>query len=323
MGLCKYCRQKAAWFADVHPACMQKAAVGIESIKACIAETVTTGMQYREVQDKIAKVATEATLSQDQARAAIISGWSQGAEQRSKAQPINPEESLAIDKIIQDAGFKPEDTLWTAGGWSMTFSFLIWAVLHDKIEELRRTQPYQWPVNFNLEAGELPVWGLPNMLLKQQRTTTSYVGGYSGASIRVASGLYYHLGGLNGHRVETNSLEEVDYGHFLMTSRAIYFGGMERGINFRLPYRQIIRFQPYSDAIGICKSASREQIFVPIGAHTPAGIALSSRTDRSRVRLVLSDRPQTLIAFPDCGWFLFNILQALAAKDSTSKVRGV
>ena len=90
----------------------------------------------------------------------------------------------------------------------MTFSFLIWTVLHDKIEELRRTQPYQWPVNFNLEAGELPVWGLPNMLLKQQRTTTSYVGGYSGASIRVASGLYYHLGGLNGHRVETNSLEE-------------------------------------------------------------------------------------------------------------------
>ena len=112
MGVCKYCRQKAAWFADVRPTCIQKAAVGIESIKACIAETVTTGMQYSEVQDKIPKVATEATLSQNQARAAIISGWSQGAEQPSKAQPINPEErSLAIDKIIQDAGFKPKDPL--------------------------------------------------------------------------------------------------------------------------------------------------------------------------------------------------------------------
>jgi hypothetical protein len=36
---------------------------------------------------------------------------------------------------------------------------------------------------------------------------------------------------------------------------------------------------------------------------------------------LLSDRPQKLIRFPDSGWFLFNILQALAAEDSASKGR--
>jgi hypothetical protein len=63
----------------------------------------------------------------------------------------------------------------------------------------------------DLQPGDVPVWGIPNMLLKQQCTTTSYVGAYSGASARVASGLYYRFGGVRGHRVESTLLEEVDY----------------------------------------------------------------------------------------------------------------
>jgi hypothetical protein len=43
---------------------------------------------------------------------------------------------------------------------------MICTVLHNKL------QRYQGPVNFNLHAGELAVWGMPNVLLKQQTTTT-------------------------------------------------------------------------------------------------------------------------------------------------------
>ncbi|MGB6776357.1 MAG: hypothetical protein WBE45_18455 [Terriglobales bacterium] len=282
-----------------------------------MADAVIGGKQYSDVSAAIGKITADAAIPQDQVRSALISGWSQGAEQRSKAQPISLEEFVAMDNLIRDAGFKMEETLWNAGGWSMDFSLRIWMVLHDQV------QPYQGPVNFNVQAGEVPVWGLPNMLLKQQRTTTSYAGGYSGASMRVASGLYYHFGGVRGHRVESTAVEEVDYGDFLMTTRAIYFGGTARGTNFRLPYGQVIRFQPYSDAVGICKNAAREQIFVPIGAHTPAGIALSSNVDQSRVQVLLSDRPRSQITFPDSGWFLFNILQALASKDSGTRASAI
>jgi len=69
-----------------------------------------------------------------------------------------------------------------------------------------------------------------------------------------------------------------------MTTQSVYFGGTEKGVNLRLPYKQILRFQPYSDAVGICKSGAKERIFAP--QHVS-----------------------------DCGWFLFNALQALAAKD--------
>ncbi len=134
----------------------------------------------------------------------------------------------------------------------------------------------------------------------------------------MASGLYYRFGGMRGHKVESTSLEEVDFGDFLITTRCIYFGGTQRGINFRLPYSQVIRFQPYSDAVGVCTTGTRERIFVPLGAQTPVGLAVASGTDTSRFGVVQADLPQTRIAFPDSGWFLFNILQALAAKDSAT-----
>ena len=82
-------------------------------------------------------------------------------------------------------------------------------------------------------------------------------------------------------------MQDVDIGDFLLTNRAIYFGGNQRGVNFRLPYNQIMRFQYYTDAVGVCRSGANEQIFIPKNT----GIA------------------------DDCGWFLFNVLQALAARE--------
>jgi hypothetical protein len=221
----------------------------------------------------------EAAIPQEQILPAIKEGWSQGAEKRSIAQPISDPEFSAISDIYRAAGLTQDDVVKTAGFRAMAFSLRIWTVLHDQIE------PYQGPIHFNVQAGEVPVMGIANVLVSEEQTTSSYVGGYSGASIRVASGLYYHLGGVRGHRVQSTSLREVDYGDLLITTRSIYFGGTEKGVNFRLPYNQIVRFQPYSDAVGICKNGAKEKIFAPQQV-------------------------------PESGWFLFNILQALAAKDS-------
>jgi hypothetical protein len=310
MAICRYCHQKAGWFTTAHAACEQNAKAALEAVKTSMASAVIAGKQYSEISTEIANRVKGSNIPNEWVGHALMSGWSQGAEQRSKVQPLSPAEVEVMDKILKDAGLQPQESYWTPGGMTLVWSLLIWTVLHNKL------QRYQGPVNFNLHAGELAVWGMPNVLLKQQTTTTSYVGGYSGASIRIASGLYYHLGDLRGHRMETTSFQEVDFGNFLLSDRAVYFGGTETGINFRLPYSQIIRFQPYSDAVGICRSGVREQVFVPTGAHTPAGIAIASGVDRSRVRIQISDRSVAPIVFPDCGWFLFNILQALAAKDS-------
>ena len=229
-----------------------------------MADAIIQGKPYSEIKPQLDKTTAESAIPQEQALAAIKEGWSQGAEQRSKAQPISDADCSAISDVYRAAGLglSKEEMQRTVGFLAMSFSYVIWTVLHDKID------PYQGPIHFQLQAGEVPVFGIANVLVREQRTTKSYVGGHSGMSVRVASGLYYRFGGMQGHAVESTSLHDVDYGDFLMTTRGIYFSGTEKGINFRLPYNQIIRFQPYFDAVGICRNGGREQIFAPQRAVT-------------------------------------------------------
>ena len=142
------------------------------------------------------------------------------------------EERLAINRIYLAAGLTDEEMLGkTTGTYALHYSNLTWQVLHDRIT------PYEVPSepppgclpneavpeviftmnprSFNLQAGEVRVWGLTNVWLKQAVTTTAYVGGYSGASVRVASGLWYRFGGLRGHKEQSTSVRDLDCGELL------------------------------------------------------------------------------------------------------------
>jgi hypothetical protein len=282
MGLCRYCGKKTGWFSDAHEDCIKKTEQAIQNVQTCLADAVVEGKQYTEIEERLKTNAAQLPIPNGQFLSAIKEGWSLGAVKRSIAQPISDSEFSAISEIYRAAGLTQDEVRKTPGFQAMVFSFLIWTVLHDEIDA------YQGSINFNLQSGEIPVFGIANVLLSEERTTSEYVGGYGGASIRVGNGVYYHLGAVRGHKVQSTSLQEVDYGDFLMTTRAIYYGGTEHGTNFRLPYSQVVRFRPYSDAIGVCKNGSKERIFAP-----------------QHVR--------------DAGWFLFNALQALSAKDSAGR----
>lgn len=284
MSFCRYCGQNAGWFNEAHESCIQKSNQAIEALKACMAYGIAQGEQYGEIRTQLDKIIAYAVIPREQVLPAIKEGWSRGAEKRGIAQPLSEHEGSAILGISQAAGLTQDDISGTAGLRALFLSWRIWMVLHDQIE------PYKGPIQFNLQPGEVPVIGIANVLLSEEQTRSTYVGGYSGVSIRVASGLYYHFGGMRGHREQSTSLQEVDYGYLLMTTRAIYFGGTEKGVNFRLPHNQVVRFQPYSDAVGICKDGAKEKLFAP-------------QQD------------------PNIGWFLFNVLQALAAKESQVKLR--
>jgi hypothetical protein len=311
MGICRYCHKKAGWFSDVHEDCVQKSNAGMESIRTCVADAVIEGKQYSDISSEIKKLAAKAALSQEQVHGATKEGWDLGAQQRSKAQPLSAQEQTAILNFMDAAGLSQAEIFCkTQGFYAIHLSNVIWQVLHGQITPLKIQYepppgllPHEKvpgvvglidPNSFNLQRGEVSVYMNANVLLKQEVTARSYVGSYGGPSIRIASGLWYRLGSMRGHAEESTSLQDLDMGVVLITTRSIYFSGRERGINFRLPFSQIIRFQPYADAVGICRNGAREQIFAPVyrewadGAVTQANI----------------------------GWFLFNILQALAARDA-------
>jgi hypothetical protein len=281
-----------------------------------MADAVIEGKHYSDVSATIDKLTADAAIPQDKIHAALKEGWSEGAEQRSKAQPVSDDECLAILDMYRAAGLAvPADEAWVcknAAALALSYSNMTWTVLHDRIRpfEVPSEPPLGFlpneavpgvigtmkPTSFNLQAGEVRVWGLANVLLKQAVTTTAYVGGYSGASVRVASGLWYRFGGLRGHKEESTSVQELDCGELLITTRTIYYSGRS-GLSFRLPFNQIIQFKPYSDAVGICKNGAREQILAPRHIVWGDGVISGPR---------------------DIGYYLFNLLQALAAKDSAA-----
>jgi hypothetical protein len=322
MGICRYCHKKAGWFSDVHDACVHKANVGIEAVKKCMADAVVEGKRYSDASATIAKLVADAAIPQDLGHAALRDGWCRGAEQRSKAQPISDVECDAILEIYRAAGLAAgsKSDAWifkTPAALALFYSNRTWTVLHDRIRpfEVSNEPPPGLlaneavpgvigiinPTSFNLQAGEVRVWAVANVWLKQAVTTAAYVGGHSGVSVRVASGLWYRFGGLSGHKEESTSLRDLDCGELLITTRAIYYSGRATGgsgLNFRLPFNQIIQFKPYADAVGICKNGAREQILAPQYVVWSDGAVSGPK---------------------DIGYYLFNLFQALAAKDSAAR----
>ena len=191
MGICSYCHEKAGWFSDAHDACAEKASSGILSVKKCMADAVIEGKHYSDVSATIDRLIADAAIPQDEVQAALKEGWSEGSEQRSKAQPISDDEYQAILDIYSAAGLAaPTDDAWVtknAGAFALCYSNKTWTVLHDRIRPYEIEPPNEVspgvigtmnPFSFNLQAGEVRVWGLANVLLKQAVTTTAYVGGY-------------------------------------------------------------------------------------------------------------------------------------------------
>ena len=115
-------------------------------------------------------------------------------------------------------------------------------------------------------------------------------------SIRLARGVYYHFGGFKGHRVDTSTLQEIDYGGMLLTTQNIYFGG-ER-TTFRIPYDHVVSFRPHSDGIGIFRDSAnaKAEVFTVLEANPSGGDPVSAR--------------------PIFGWFLFNMAHFLAQPEA-------
>lgn len=117
---------------------------------------------------------------------------------------------------------------------------------------------------------------------------TQYQGGHAGLSVRVAKGVYYHVGGFNGRRIQTASLKRADQGAMLLTTQNLYFGGAHT--NFRIPYERVLSCRSYTDGIGLFRDSAnaKPEVFSVI----EAGNAVN--------------------AHPITGWLLFNLVKFLA-----------
>ena len=115
------------------------------------------------------------------------------------------------------------------------------------------TQRLSLPVPSVLkDKDEHPIW-IGRCELMQEVTTSEYVGVYGGPSVRIASGLWWRVGGARGHKEVHSSVQPMDeiQEYFAITTHAVYFGG--KRCNFRIPFSRVVKINSYRDSVGICK----------------------------------------------------------------------
>lgn len=251
-------------------------------------------MTYDDLSTEVQKVLAESHVSLKYVRDALLQGANDAASQIALKCPVPDIEFDRLVRIIQgldgslgtplsaDYAANMVKRRWFAMA-QLHMSCLLWRVLNNVEPWFDETGE---AVAFNLRAGEIPVFQTGNCVTyAEERTVANRTRSYQGLSVPVGYGIYYHIGGSQGHQERTSGLLPLDGGRILITTKSLYFGGQER--SFRIPLDHVLRYEPYVDAVGVCEDNKTPRVFI----FDYRGM--------------------------DAGWFFYNLLVALTTKELT------
>lgn len=293
MSLCEYCGEKAGWFQSSHPACVTKASAMGQTVEKLVFDGTLAGKCYEELSTEIQKALADGKVQSKYVRESLLQGANDAASQIALKSPITEKEFKRLTNIIRgldgslDEHFSDDYTAqmvqrrWFATG-QLHMSYLLWQVLNNITPDFEETGQ---TVAFNLRSGEIPIFQTGNCVTyAEERTVTNHSRSYQGLSLPVGGGIYYHIGGSQGHQERTSGLLPLDGGKILITSQALYFGGQTK--TFRIQLDHVLRYQPYVDGVGVCESHGAPKVFV----FDYRGM--------------------------DAGWFFFNLLSTLGNRQA-------
>jgi hypothetical protein len=289
MGVCEYCGEKAGWLQSSHPACLTKASNSRKTVEKLVFDGTLAGRTYDELSVEVQKMLADNHVPFNYVRDGVHQGANDAASQIAVKSPVSEAEFGRLVRIIRGFDGSLDSHLsdaytaqmvqrrWLATA-QLHMSYVLWQVLNNitpNFDEAGET------VAFNLRAGELPIFQTGNCVTyAEERTVTNRTRSYQGLSLPVGGGIYYHIGGSQGHQERTSGLLPLDGGKILITTKALYFGG--QGKTFRIALDHVLRYQPYVDAVGVCEDHKAPKVFV----FDYRGM--------------------------DAGWFFYNLLSALS-----------
>lgn len=128
--------------------------------------------------------------------------------------PISDEEFSRLVAILQgfeisDYSAEYADRRWF-GFAQLGMSSILWQVIHHKAPF------FEDAVEFNLRPDEIPIFQTGNCVTyAEERTVSNHVRSFGGLSLPVGGGIYYHIGGSQGHQERTSGLLPLDGGKML------------------------------------------------------------------------------------------------------------
>ncbi len=296
MGLCEYCGEKAGWFQANHPACVTKASSSRKVVEKLVFDGTSAGRSYDELSAEVQKVLTASRVSFKYVRDEVLQGANDAASQIALKSPISPSEFKRLVDILvgfRISGFGASElqlsdeyrAQMVQRKWFALAQLHMSSVLSQVLNNITPNfdDTVGEPVAFNLRAGEVPIFQTGDCVMyAEERTVSNHSRSYQGLSLPVGRGIYYHIGGSQGHQERTSGLVPLDGGKILVTSKALYFGGQTK--TFKIQLDHVLRYQPYVDGVGVCESHGAPKVFV----FDYRGM--------------------------DVGWFFYNLLVALTNK---------
>ena len=236
MGNCTHCGESAGWFKASHVSCVQ----AHSEAKTAIVQTIAKWLpehpdttDFRPLLDEPTRIARVGYVDEETALAAAREGICAAVENYLDDNVLSKLEEEHLFAAVEALGVD-FDELTKHPHMRRFFGA---GVIRRVVEGEDWDKPWtaaEW--GLILGAGEELLWVEPGLTLREPKTSRSYVGASAGASIRVASGVYFRLGQFKGHPIDRTEVVEVGKGTLALTNQQLYFLSPAKG--FKLPYRE-------------------------------------------------------------------------------------
>lgn len=273
MGNCIYCMKPAGFLRKKHHQCEQTHEAGKKEIIDFVSAALSGPAPADDLIGKLKSIAETCYISEKEYKKLLVQGWEAAVAKALDDGILSKDEESQLVHLLTQLSLSQNDVN-SNGAYTKVAQA---AVLRDLMEgKLPDRVTVQGSLPFNFQKSEQLVWLFKEVNYFEQKTRREYVGGYQGASIRVAKGLYFRVGGFRGRPVESSENVHVDTGLLGITNKHVYFAGPMK--SFRIPYDKIVSMTPYSDGVGIQRDAA-------------------------------SAKPQSFVMGD--GWFIYNLLMNL------------
>jgi hypothetical protein len=256
---CKFCGKDAGWFKDEHQACRNLLSTGWQSMVQEASDAALGRSDPTTLRERLTRLAVRTRHTKDAISHAVVAGLEEGAKTALHDKVLSRDEETALMCYANNLNLQQGD-LDRNGWWTRT---AMGAVLREVLDGGLPTRiELDRPVPFNFQKDEVLVWMFQGVPYHEVRTWQSFEGGSAGVSFRVAKGVYFRTSAFRGYPVGHAQLQQIDTGLFGVTDKHLYFAGVAK--SFRIPYKKIVTFTPYSDAISIVRdlASAKPQVFM-------------------------------------------------------------
>lgn len=245
MAKCKYCGKDAGFFSSVHKECEVFAKQTKDYFSQVALHVFHHGGDEMAMRQALADAAEKACLSPEERHQAAIDAITLGVNEALEDGIVTANEEKNILMLTRLLSLS-ERQLQASEAWDRLVKS---RVLADILEGKVPSRFTFSGLKALLQKGESVIWAFNNVLFHEARTRRHYVGGSTGVSVRVASGVYLRTSAFKGHPVDKTELVHVDTGDFIITNKHIFMEGAFGTV--KMPIRKLASMTPYSDGVGL------------------------------------------------------------------------